>query len=387
MAASCRIDASGITAPDYPAVLRHFQDSYRAIYGQDVYLEPDSQDGAFLAILALAQHDTNSATIAAYNAFSPATAQGEGLSRVVAINGIARAVPSTSRADVEITGSAGTQIVAGSVLDPAGGRWFLANSVTIGPSGVAYETVRFERPGAVVAPAGTLKVIGSPTRGWQTVSNPLAAVPGAPVEGDAALRRRQEVSTALPSRTVLDGIAGGLLSLPGVIRLNLAENDTSATDARGLAANSIAAVVEGGDQAAIGRLLLAKKSPGVATAGAISQTLPDIYGNARPVRFSRPVPVTIEVQVTLTALPGYTTATGEAIKAAVAAYVSAQSIGGVIRRTRIFVPVQAVGVTFSVTGLTFNRAGSGAVSGDIALAYTEAAVCAPANVAVTTVAG
>jgi hypothetical protein len=60
MALTATIDGTGISAPDYPSVLAQLQDLYRGIYGSDVYLEPDSQDGAFLALLALAISDVNS---------------------------------------------------------------------------------------------------------------------------------------------------------------------------------------------------------------------------------------------------------------------------------------------------------------------------------------
>lgn len=41
----CTIDEAGIHAPDFPTVLNWLKEQYRAIYGQDVYLENDSQDG------------------------------------------------------------------------------------------------------------------------------------------------------------------------------------------------------------------------------------------------------------------------------------------------------------------------------------------------------
>ena len=70
------IDATGITAPSYADVLAFIQAKYQAIYGADIYLGNDSQDGQFLGVIAQAISDANSVAVAVYNAFSPATAQG-----------------------------------------------------------------------------------------------------------------------------------------------------------------------------------------------------------------------------------------------------------------------------------------------------------------------
>ncbi|MCT9017193.1 hypothetical protein N6G05_26965, partial [Cupriavidus gilardii] len=114
------IDASGITAPTYAEVLEYLKDQYRAIYGPDVYLEADSQDGQLLGVFAKAISDANAVAIAIYRSFSPATAQQDALSSNVKINGIARKVASFSTADLVIVGQAGTTITNGIAKDSNG---------------------------------------------------------------------------------------------------------------------------------------------------------------------------------------------------------------------------------------------------------------------------
>jgi hypothetical protein len=82
------VDGSGISGMSFGQVLAWYQDQYRSIYGQDIYIEPDSQDGQWIGIQALAVKDLIDSAIAVYNDFSPATAQGAGLSSVVKVNGI-----------------------------------------------------------------------------------------------------------------------------------------------------------------------------------------------------------------------------------------------------------------------------------------------------------
>jgi uncharacterized phage protein gp47/JayE len=378
------ISAAGIEAPTYPEILASLQASYRLIYGADVYLEADSQDGQFLALIASAIHDTNSAAIAVYNAFSPATAQGEGLSRVVKINGLRRASPSRSSVDLRIVGQAGTVITNGVVRDALDQRWLLPASVTIPLAGEITVTATAEQLGAITALPNTVTTIATPTRGWQTVTNLAAAVPGAPVEADAALRRRQARSTSLPSVTILGGLIGAISALSGVTRMAAYENDTGAIDANGIPARTIAMVVEGGAGSAIAAEILKRKTLGTGTFGSSMVTVNDAAGVPRVVRFARPIGVTVQVEVSLTAFAGYTTLVGEAIQAAVAAHLNGLGIGDDALRGRIWsaatLPGDARGATFDVTQIRLRRGADPLAAGNVAIAWNEAAQCTAADV-------
>lgn len=385
MSLSCTIDASGITAPAYPDILASLQASYRAVYGQDVYLEPDSQDGQLLAIFALAISDTNAATIAAYNAFSPSTAVGAGLSTVVKINGIAREIASNSAADILIIGQPGTVIQSGAVTDSGSGiKWDLPLSVVIPVSGQIVATATAETIGAVQAVPNSLTVIATPTLGWQTCINPAAATVGAPVERDAALRIRQTTSTALPSSTVIDGMTGAVLAVPGVARMAVYENETNVVDANGLPGHSIAVVADGGDAQAIATAILLKKTMGTATFGTTVKTVTDSYGFPRPVRFFRPTVVPIAVTVTIAPLAGYTSTIGVSVAAAVQAYINGLAIGSGVLVTRLFVPANlggdADGQTFDVLSIVMSRGGAALALANVPIAFNEAASCPVVNV-------
>lgn len=84
------IDENGISAPVYADYLAWLQQETRRIFGSDIYIEPDSQDGQLLGIFALTLADSAAQAVATYNAFSPVTAIGNGLSSVVKINGLQR---------------------------------------------------------------------------------------------------------------------------------------------------------------------------------------------------------------------------------------------------------------------------------------------------------
>ena len=213
------------------------------------------------------------------------------------------------------------------------------------------------------------------------MTNPAAATPGAPVESDAALRVRQAVSVALPSRTVLEGTVGAVASVPGVLRHVAYENDTAVADANGLPPHSIALVVDGGDAGLIASAIAAKKTPGTGTHGSTTVVVTDIYGIAHPIRFFRPVRVPVSAEIQMRALAGYTTATGQAVQRAVADYINGVAIGGGASASVEWADAisAANGVagsgTFKITGLALSRS-SGNSAPDVALAFNEAAAAA-----------
>ncbi|ESS41293.1 hypothetical protein SY91_02196 [Burkholderia cenocepacia] len=379
------IDANGITAPTYADVLAFLQDQYRSIYGADTYLEPDSQDGQLLGVFAKAISDVNSVAIAIYRSFSPATAQGDALSSNVKINGIARKVASYSSADLVLVGQAGKTITNGAAKDANGVQWMLPATVTIPPSGSITVTATCATIGDISARAGTINQIATPALGWQSVTNPADAAEGAPVESDAVLRQRQTVSTALPSLTVLDGIIGAVANVPGVTRYAAYENDTSATDANGIPSHSISLVVEGGDATAIANAIAAKKTPGAGTFGTTSIVVADIYGRPITINFFRPASAPTAATVTIKALTGYTSQTGQQIQQAVSDYINGVQIGGGLSGSvewgDALTAANSVGggVTFKLSGLTLTGP-RGAGTPDVALLFNEAASCAPANV-------
>lgn len=386
MATAPTIDEYGITAPDYQEVLEYLQTQYRAIFGSDLYLEADSQDGQFLAIVAAAINDSNAAAVAIYNAFSPSTAQGEGLSSVVKINGISRHVASNSTVTVTIGGTVGTIINNGEVSDGTN-TWALPPTVTIPVAGEIAVTATAKEAGAITAQAGTITQIVTPVYGWTTVTNPAAAAIGSPVETDAALRVRQANSVALPSQTVLEGMVGAVQSVTSVSRVKAYENDTNATDSDGLPAHSIALIVEGGDSAQIANAIANKKTPGCYLYGSTAISVVDDYGLSQTIRYSAPTLVPISVSIELEALTGYTTAIANEIKAALVDYVSGLDIGQDVIITRLYVPAQLSGAVnstrYEITALEAAEKPGAPGTADITIAFNELATLDIADITIT----
>ena len=387
------VDASGCTIPTFEAVLAGLVADFRGIYGQDVVLDNSTQDGQWLGILAKGFFNYCTAFLAAYNAFSPTTAQGAGLSSVVKTNGIARLTASYSTVDVVNIGQAGSVITNPILRDPSGYIWAMP-SFLIPASGQITETATCTTLGAIPAPAGTFtsSSIGNPQKGWQSVSNALPAALGAPVEADAQLRVRQSLSVAKPSRSTLDGIVANLLAIPGVTRLKAYENDTDIPDANGIPGGAISIVIDGGDAAAIAQTILVGKG-GAGTYGTATSPTPplDAYGIPRPVYFFRPIAPKITYGIAIKKLPGYSGDVPTAIKQAVSDWTNNLGIGGgatgQIRLTRVYAPALLVGTvyydTFEITGITVARDGRLLSPNDVAIAFNEAPACDPTYIVVT----
>ena len=373
------IDENGIHIPSYPEVLEDLQREYRAIYGQDTYLEPDSQDGALLAVFALRLYDSYTLATSVYNSYSPATAQGVGLSSVVKTNGIRRDKSSHSSTPARVIGQAGTIITRGVVTDDAERRWLLPEEVTIQISGEITVTVTAEQPGDIRAAAGEIKNIATPTRGWQAVINTEAATPGAPVELDARLRRRQSISTALPSLSIFEGIWGAIESLPGVTRCRGYENDTNIPDENGIPAHHICFVVEGGNVEAIGKTIAVKKGPGCGTYGTTDVLTRDKHGAPLTIRFFISTDQAVETFIRIKPLSGYTATTGEIARKNVAAYINNLDIGEDILHSDLYTPINAAKSgrnTFDVLDILIGPKGGPYHPANMAIAFNRAATCA-----------
>lgn len=375
------IDETGYHFADYPAFLEYEQQQYRAIYGEDVYLEPDSQDGQLLAIRAKANYDLAALAASVFNSFSPVTAQGSGLSRQVKINGIARRVPTYSTVEVEIVGTADTEIINGVVEDTLGQKWNLPASVIIPNDGDIVVTATAQEIGAVFAEANSVNRIFTPTLGWQTVDNAAAATPGQPVETDAELRVRQQLSVANPSLTVLDGTVGAVGNLPGVTKIKGYENDTDSTDGNGLPPHSICIVVAGGEDEAIAQAIQVHKTPGTQTFGDESVTVYDSHGMPIDIHFQRTDPITIKAQITIAANPAWSADYVDLIKEAVANQINSGGIGETILITKLYAPAYLTGTpasqSFDIIALEIAIDGDPLDTANIPLDFDQQAVCDP----------
>ena len=285
---------------------------WQGIFGADIDLTPQSMDGQQIGILAEAIADIDALAEAVFNGRSAAAATGDGLARLVRLNGITKAPATFSTAGVVLSGTPGTVIPAGSIVNsnttpPT--AWVTtgvspANDLTIGGGGTVAGTIQASVGGPILGPAGTLNQAMTVISGWTGVTNPLDALVGTSAETDAALRVRRAASVAVPSQALIDGIAPTIENIAGVVSAICYENSTDSVDARGLPPHSTNLIVAGGDPNLIGAAYWAKRSCGATMVGSTLVSIVDGQGFTQVVKFDRPTPTTIYVTVHLSSDPG-----------------------------------------------------------------------------------
>lgn len=324
------IDEGGLHIPTYPDIRDHLIEQARLIFGQDIYLGNDSQDYQFISIVADKIHDAYQTSQLVYNNRGPASAIGGGLDGVVKLNGISRKAATRSTCIVEIIGDPNTKILNGIVQDKRNKyNWDLPPEITIPFTGKIEVMAICQVYGPAFVDIGDIDTIVTPTQGWSSVYNSTKATLGQAREKDSELKARQAVSTALPSKTVLDGTKGAIAAIKNVTRYRVYENDTNETDANTLPPHSICAVVEGGDNYEIAESIYMKKTPGCYTYGDIEVNVIDSYGQATypPIRFFRPRYKEIYTTITIKKLRGFTSDTMDNIIFNITEYLNSIAIG------------------------------------------------------------
>ncbi|QNH50338.1 baseplate J/gp47 family protein [Acinetobacter venetianus] len=384
------ITNSGPVAPTYYEIVDYLKTQYKSIYGEDAYLENDSQDGQWIGVFSRAIADVNGVIIDLYSTFSPKTASKDALSRNVAINGITRQVPTYSSVDLVLTGIPGTEITNGYALDSNGYQWNFPETVIISGVGSIVITATAKNAGAILALSETVTTIGKPTRGWKSVNNPATSTLGMPIESDAKLRQRQALSVAIPSQSKTDSIKGAIFSLAGISRCKTYENDSDITDSLGVPSHSLCVVVAGGDAVEIASIMRAKKSLGCGWYGNVNVTVINSFGDEEIVSLYRPDIINIGFKLNIVGSSEYTKEIENNIKQNLADYVNQLDIGDRIMMNKLWIPAGLFGNLDSETYQIYSiqiLANGIPIDGDYSLEFNAVAYCDTDNIEINTSGG
>ena len=343
------IDDTGCHTNSYSDILQYILDQTKLIYGEDIYLEPDSMDYQLLSVFARAIYEEENCAQMNYQSKSPATVSTkDAMDSLLPLNGLAPKTASYSTVSVTLTGIPYTEITNGVVESISGDRWDLPETVVIESTGNVTVIATAQELGSIKASIGTVTKIITPTYGWTSVTNNSAANVGQPIETLTELKERQKKSVAIPSRTPKESIFSGIYGVEGVTNVVIYENNTSASEAynteekTGGPANSITCVVENGDDNAIADAINLRKTPGCYLAGDVVINTRDSYGCPNIIRFYRPDETDIYVTFTLKALPGYSNSVGDQIKQSIVDYIGKLGIGDNLYLSQIWEAILSV---------------------------------------------
>jgi len=364
-------------------------------------LDPSTPDGLKLASDAEIWANLDEMGQQAYNSKDPAKAKAMDLDVIAAITGTRRSLGTPSTVTLTLSGVAGTPIIAGQRVESVenGKRWITDKDVVIGPGSTVSVTATCAELGATQASPATITRIIDTVGGWQAVTNPLAAISGFNKQKDQELRIERAKAVGRPGINQIDSMLGELLSVDGVRRCVVYENDTGAVDAHGLPAHSMAVIADGGTDDAVAMAIYVKKNPGCSlfqagTAVAITVTSPVHPQNTKVIKFSRPIDVNMTVTVSVKSDGSLPSNVNEIITQAILDYaagdfVAAQcgysvqgfDIGEEVPFSRLYAPVMQVLGQYGnsyITAMTLNGG-----SANVPVAFNQLSRWAASRIAVT----
>lgn len=314
------IASTGTIVPDTSSLLSDVQGEYKAVFGDDLVVTPDTPQGVMITAETLARNDVlaNNAQLA--NQINPNLAGGVYLDALLALTGMQRTAARRSTVTATLTGEADTVIPAGSQAKTAAGDIFeTISTVVIGSGGSVSAQFQSAEYGAIPCASGALTMIVSGILGWETVTNPSAAIPGAAEQSDKSARALRRNTLAFQGLALPEAITSALYAVDGVKSLTFRENtgDTTATiDGVSMVEHSIFVCVDGGTDANIAAALLENKSSGSNWNGSTTVSVVEpVSGQTYNVKFQRPAVISIAMQVTIKR------GTATAVKAAIMDYV------------------------------------------------------------------
>jgi uncharacterized phage protein gp47/JayE len=236
-----------------------------------------------------------------YEQFDPNKSSGASLSSLVELNGLLRQPATFSTATLSLAGTPGTNIPAGQLVSDTDNtvQWATDTAVLLDGSGLGQTGATALTSGPIAAAAGTLDSIVTPVAGWASVTNAAEASIGKVEETDDELRPRRARSTMAPAASPVESVYSNLANVPGVTYARVYQNNTVATDSRGIEPKSVAAVLVGGADVTIAQVLLARTGVSSGWHGTTVVTLYDVQNEPYAVRFSRPTPRPVYVAITI----------------------------------------------------------------------------------------
>jgi len=289
------------------------------------------------------------------------------LARLVELNGIRKIKGRQSTVTVQCVGTTGTVIPQNALIRSDTNDQFKIDEFgVIGIDGFVDMPASSVEIGPIVALANSIRKIDTPVFGWQGVVNFFDAIPGRLEETDEQLRIRRRGATTTPAQSLLDSLYGALSNLPDVIQAKCYENFTGVQDANGLPPHSEYAIVNGGDEQEIFEIIWLKKGAGTTLHGTISGEVIDSAGISHTIRFSRPTPVLVYLDIAISKRIGWPTDGETRIKESLVEWAFAnQEIGEELILSRLYEPINKIpghSVTSLFAGLSQNPTSASNIS-------------------------
>lgn len=314
-----QITETGIVIDSLTAVHQRLTEGFKRIYGDDINLDADSPDGQMVGLFSQEIENINQAIAMVVQMLDPYKSTGSWLEQRAMYAGIVRRGADYSYLDdVIITGKRGVTVHKDSVFtDDNNTKWVILNDVVLGENGSVRVNMRSRELGSFTLSANKELKMDTVTVGIEKAVTTKQAKAGAFAETDGNLLMRFMRSHSINNHDDRQGLEGALLDIPDVKQARVYENFTGETNANGIPAHSLNAVVIGGSDNEIAMTILKKKIGGCGVFGSISSTH-NYAGAERTVMFDRASIANIKVKLILERVGGFHDIDTDGIKSALA---------------------------------------------------------------------
>jgi len=308
----------------------------------DVTLSPEAVSGITVGVVIVSNSTTYTLTYTRLGITNTISyTSGVGATSASIIAGIKAVIDSTYSTDL-----ATTLNTDGSLKIDNKDIFFVAtwtNTTNLGITKVVkLGDVQATEVGPLDQPINTITQIVTSRLGWDSVMNPVAAAQGRIRETDSELRIRFRNTKFERAGNIVEAVYSALFSLDDVEQVFIDDNNTDITNANGTPGHSFLVLVDGGTSAEIAQAIWDNRGAGVASVGNTTVMIKDKYGYQREVKFSRPTPVDIYIQLDITTDQNFPENGQDMIKSALIDYISGLSIGQDIIYSRLYTPVNSV---------------------------------------------
>ena len=321
------LDSTGLTLKTLSELVTELEDYLKIIYGDDINIEQNTQDGQSINIYSQGGIDIREIVQKVFTGFDPDEAEGRVLDQRVAINGIERNSGTYTYVDITFSIDRSMNLIGlddladelepdisnlYTVKDDAGNQFYLLESqnITYPTTADLTFTFRAKEIGIVEVTPLTITTPVTIIAGVLTITNTSSANSvGIEEESDFDLKKRRQSSVSLPASGYLDSIEAALLNVDNVTDAVVHENDTDSVDGDGISAHSIWVIIEGGDDDEVALALYKKKSAGSGMKSDTIVYVPRSRNRTFLIRFDRVVSQDLYIRFSITYTGGVYDAT------------------------------------------------------------------------------
>lgn len=383
---------NGVVVADTADIKSDIQSEYQTALGADLPLEDATPQGRLIDIETDARTSVIENNVLVSNAINFNLASGIILDAWGANFGLVRGSATSSQVTATITGVAGTVISANSQAATQNGDiFYLENQVTIPVGGEVTATFLSLEKGEIPCPVNSLTKIVDGTLGWETITNTAAAIIGTNRESDASFKQKFYDAGLFSGMSLIEDYDNALMNVPNVISAYVRDNGTSSAvtyDTVTIAAHSVYACVDGGDNTEVATALFKRKSAGSDWTAVSGQSVTvnvtdETYGDTYAVTFNRPSNVNIYAAVSCSAGTSTEPDIETAVKTAITNYINKLRIGGDVILLSLAAAISAAVPGINLTSLTIGTSSGTLAASNITIHIKEAAKTDASKITVT----